>query len=421
MVVLKQFTNNQFDSLEQIEGRLLYDNTLNILRYNDSITYNNILISKDLSNNVTNINNLTLDGNLYLSNHNRTTNSGLILNGTLVTANATELNYTQVTPGVGSASKALVLDSDRDIENINILSANTIFADNLNLDIASIDALNTTGNVGINTSAREYGLEVNHSLGNCLRLTYNDNNGSPNYRCDFKVTSNGSLTILPVGNNPSVIMGANISGHSLSLTKQNVSNNTIDLLLSLTGLPDTSSANGIGTGIEFSTLNNTYTIFTLGTFESYSTNIIDGNETGGYRWRLANNGVLTTVATLSSLGNFACDSISSASLNTELINATHIVETSDIRLKENIKDLNILESKNKILKLEPKKYNFKNKNKECYGFIAQEVKEILPNIIELCKTDEYDDLHHINYTAIIPHLVNCVKDLYIKLKKLENN
>jgi hypothetical protein len=419
MVVLKQFPNNQFNSLDQIEGRLLYDNTLNILRYHDSSTYNNILISKDLSNNVSNINDFTLDGNLYLNNHDRVNNTGLVLNGTLVTANATELNFTQVTPGVASASKALVLDSDRDIENINNLSAYSIFADNLNLDVATIDALNTTGNVGINTSAREFGLEVNHSLGNCLRLTYNDNNGNPDYRCDFKVTSNGSLTILPVGNNPSVIMGANISGHSLSLTKQNVSNNTVDLLLSLTGLPDTASQNGIGSGIEFSSLNSTYTIFTLGTFESYSTNITNNNETAGYRWRLANNGVLSTVATLSSVGTFACDAISSATLYTDLINATHIVETSDIRLKENILNLNILESKEKILQLEPKKYNFKNKNKECYGFIAQEVKEILPNIIEISKNDQYDDLHHINYTAIIPHLVNCVKDLYQKLSELE--
>jgi hypothetical protein len=416
MVVLKQFTNTQFNSLEQIAGRILYDSTLNILRFNDSTNYNNLLVSKDLSNNVTNINDLTISGDLNISNHDRTTNSGLVLNGTLVTATASEINYNQVTPGIASASKTLVLDSDRDIENINTLSATTLIADNLDLDVATINALNTTGNVGINTTARDFGLEVNHYLGNCLRLTYNDNNGSPAYKCDFQVSSNGSLTIQPTGNNPSVLMSANISGHSLSLTKQNVANNTVDLLLSLTGLPDTASANGIGVGTEFSTLNSTYTIFTLGTFEGYSTNITDNHETGAFRWRLANDGVLTQVATLTSLGDFSSNSVS-----TNLLTSTHIVETSDIRLKTNIIELSKEESINKILQLNPKKYNFINKpEKEYSGFIAQEVKKILPSIIEIKKTNEYEDLHHIQYTGIIPHLVNCIKDLYQELLIIKN-
>ncbi len=416
MVVLKHYTNNQFNSLQQIAGRILYDNTLNILRYNDSNSYNNLLVSKDIDHNLTNINNLTMSGDLNIINHDRTYNSGLVLNGTLVTATATEINYNQVTPGIASASKTLVLDSDRDIENINILSATTLIADNLDIDIGTINALNTTGNVGINTSAREFGLEVNHSLGNCLRLTYNDNNGNPEYKCDFQVSSNGSLTIQPTGNNPSVLMSANLSAHSLSLTKQNIANNTVDLLLSLTGLPNSASANGIGVGTEFSTLNSTYTIFTLGTFEAYSTNITDNSETGSFRWRLANNGVLTEVATLTSLGDFSSNSVS-----TNLLTSTHIVETSDLRLKTNIVDLSKEESINKILQLKPKKYNFINKSeKEYAGFIAQEVKEILPSIIEIRKTNEYDDLHHIQYTGIIPHLVNCIKDLYQELLLLKN-
>ena len=417
MVVLKQFTNVEFNSLPQIEGRLLYDNTLNILRYNDSNNYHNLLISKDLSYNVTDINDLTIDGNLNISNHDRNTNTGLELNGTLVTATATELNYTQVIPGTGSASKALVLDSDRDIENINTLSAANIISDNITLDTATIDALNTTGNVGINTSARLFGLEVNHSAGNCLRLTYNDNDGSPTYKCDFQVSSTGSLTIMPTGNNPTVLMSANISGHSLSLTKQNVANNTVDLLLSLTGLPNTASSNGIGTGLEFSTLNSTYTIFTLGTFEAYSTNISDSSETGAYRWRLANNGSLSTVASLSAEGVFNCLTFSS-----ELVTSTHIVETSDIRIKENIINLDIKESVNTILQLKPKKYNIKNKlDKKYCGFIAQEVKEILPSVIEITKTEQISDLHHIQYTGIIPNLVNCIKDLYYELSIIKQN
>lgn len=419
MVVLKHFTTNQFNSLENIAGRVLYDNTLKVLKFNDSATYNNILIFKDQNNNLTDINNFTLGGNLNITNHNRNANTGLTLNGTLVTATASELNYTQVTPGTASASKALVLDSDRDIENINILSAATLIADNLTLDTALIDDLGTTGNVGINTTARLFGLEVNHSTGDCLRLTYNDNDGSPNYRCDFKVTPTGSLTIEPTGNNPVIMMAANLSSHSLSLTKQNVSNNTVSLPLNLTTLPDTSAAVGLGSGMEFGALNSTFTIFTLGTFESHATNITDGSETAGYRWKLAHNGVLTQVASLTSSGLFSCEEMHVTTLQSDLVTSVHIVETSDVRLKDNINSLDKNDSVNKILKLEPKKYNFKNKpDEECYGFIAQEVKEIIPAIIKISKTEELEDLHQIHYTALIPHLVNCIKDLYEKLEKL---
>jgi hypothetical protein len=330
MVILKKYTSNEINELSNLilsKGKIIYDSTTNQLRFNNSSNFNNILVSKDLSNN---------------------------------------------------------------LSDINILSANTL----------NISTLNTFNNLGINTSARDYGLEINHQTGNCLRLTYNDINGNPNIRCDFQMSSNGSLTLLPTGNNPTIMMGANISGHSLSLTKQNASNNTVDIMLNLTGLPNTASENGIGTGIEFGVVNNTYTIFTLGTFEAYSTNITNDNETGAFRWRLANNGSFNIAATLLSNGN---------------LSVTSLTQTSDIRLKENIKDLNINFSKNKILQLDPKIYNFKKDNKECYGFIAQDVKKILPNIIEIINHDTYDDLHNINYIALIPHLVNCIKDIYSNL------
>lgn len=401
MVVVKQLSTTQFSNLNNIAGRVLYDNTLNILRFNDSNTYNNILITKDNNNDVFDINNVYIDGNLDILNHDRNTNSGLLLNSILVTATADELNFTQVIPGIGATSKALVLDSDRNIENIN--------------------QIGTTGNVGINTSARLFGLEVNHSAGKCLRLTYDDNNGSPSYRCDFNVTSSGSLTIQPTGNNPSVSISANINSHSLSLTKQNVSNNTVILPIGLTALPNTAPQNGLGAGIEFSAVNDAYTIFTLGTFESYSTNVSDNHETGAFRWRLANDSALSEVANLSSLGEFTTNILIADHLDVNTIDAGNIVESSDIRLKENIYDLNVVESYNNILKLNPKKYNFKTKpNEECYGLIAQEVLDIFPNIVKITETDEYKDLHLLKYTSLIPHLINSVKELSNQINKLNN-
>ncbi len=46
------------------------------------------------------------------------------MGGTLITATATELNYNDITTiGIAQASKALILDTNRDISNINSLSA----------------------------------------------------------------------------------------------------------------------------------------------------------------------------------------------------------------------------------------------------------------------------------------------------------
>jgi len=64
------------------------------------------------------------------------------------------------------------------------------------VDIITID---TDGNVGIGTIVSDRKLEINDPDGECLRLTYNDNNGSATYYADFSVSSAGNLTITPVG------------------------------------------------------------------------------------------------------------------------------------------------------------------------------------------------------------------------------
>ena len=71
---------------------------------------------------------ITPSGNdVDITTHNGSS-TGLKLNGTLVTSTATELNYVDTTQGTAEASKALVLDANRDIENINILSAKILNA-----------------------------------------------------------------------------------------------------------------------------------------------------------------------------------------------------------------------------------------------------------------------------------------------------
>ena len=35
------------------------------------------------------------------------------------------------------------------------------------------------------------------------------------------------------------------------------------------------------------------------------------------------------------------------------------------------------------------------------------------------KHDEYDDFHSVHYTELIPHLVNCIKELYKEIQELK--
>jgi hypothetical protein len=62
----------------------------------------------------------------------------------------------------------------------------------------------TNSRVGINTSAPGRGLEINEASGNCLRLTYNDADGSAANYADFLVSSSGDLTITPSGGDTTI-------------------------------------------------------------------------------------------------------------------------------------------------------------------------------------------------------------------------
>lgn len=55
------------------------------------------------------------------------------------------------------------------------------------------------GNIGIGTTTPGKKCEINSPTGDCLRLTYNDANGSATNYCDLLVSSAGILTVTPSG------------------------------------------------------------------------------------------------------------------------------------------------------------------------------------------------------------------------------
>lgn len=99
--------------------------------------------------------------------------------------------------------------------------------------------------------------------------------------------------------------------------------------------------------------------------------------------------------------------------STGQFNATIFNSTSDERLKENIEPitsgLNIIES------LSGKTFNFKGAGTKSSGFIAQEIRKIIPEVV----SSQENGYLSVNYDAIIPYLVEAVKELSTANKELK--
>ena len=75
----------------------------------------------------------------------------------------------------------------------------SISALNAAAGLAEVLRIRGSGTIGINTTAPDKALEINSATGDCLRLAYNDANGSATYYTDFTVSPAGNLTITPSG------------------------------------------------------------------------------------------------------------------------------------------------------------------------------------------------------------------------------
>jgi len=94
-----------------------------------------------------------------------------------------------------------------------------------------------------------------------------------------------------------------------------------------------------------------------------------------------------------------------------------LLHSSDRRLKREIEPLAY--GLNAITKLEPKMYYWKDKDQryKSFGLIAQEVQDILPELV--LERDMEDGYLAVNYTEIIPVLINAVKQQQQIIETLE--
>ena len=246
------------------------------------------------------------------------------------------------------------------------------------------------GNLGVGVSAPNTKLEVDGSL----RLTgvsgNPGNNSSANFwnqpgigptiaGYNFAVNTNGTTEAMRIDQYGNVGIGLTpnrrldisdgyaITGSSASSTST---------LLRCVGALGTGQHNGGPAGIEVCHVNGSAGIqlgFTgigqTGSGTSYGVNIYARgsticnmiNNSGTSKLQMNDNGNLYITGTYSYM--------------------------SDIRIKENIRDIDDGEALNKILALQPKKYEYIDKeekgNKSVIGFIAQQVKDVIPEAIEI--------------------------------------
>ena len=89
--------------------------------------------------------------------------------------------------------------------------------------------------------------------------------------------------------------------------------------------------------------------------------------------------------------------------------------TSDKKLKKNI--ISLKDPLSKILSLRGVTFEWKDKTKgeeTQYGFIAQEVEEIIPELVTSGETK------YLNYTGIIPVLIEAIKDQQKQIDELRS-
>ena len=112
---------------------------------------------------------------------------------------------------------------------------------------------------------------------------------------------------------------------------------------------------------------------------------------------------------LRSGGSFTITGIGS----TGVLTCISLVQTSSRKTKENIKPI---EDSEKILELQAVSFDFKNKNHGTNkrGFIAEEVAEVLPNLVVDGETPS------LNYIEMIPYLQDVIKKQEERIKALED-
>jgi hypothetical protein len=94
------------------------------------------------------------------------------------------------------------------------------------------------------------------------------------------------------------------------------------------------------------------------------------------------------------------------------VSASNFITLSDRRLKEGIHPIE--QGLATIDRLSSVYFTWSGTQRADAGFIAQEVKEVIPEAV-----DEQQGMYYVKYNTVIPHLVRAVQELQEKVRTLE--
>lgn len=134
----------------------------------------------------------------------------------------------------------------------------------------------------------------------------------------------------------------------------------------------------------------------------------DGLASANQRLRINANGVYPGADNAYTLGNIS-------NRWTEIWSANGVVQTSDLRLKSNIRDLPY--GLKELMQLRAVAYSWNNNpQSEKIGLIAQEVQQVIPEVVT---GDAKQEMLGMNYAELVPLLINAIKDLKKEVEDLK--
>jgi hypothetical protein len=278
-----------------------------------------------------------------------------------------------------------------------------------NISLTNLAWDNTENNVNITPSIVADSItlyDTNTDSPDFVALNFGDNNNyiKSLYNNGLEINSNYSNITLKINNNE-ICTYTNLD-NTLKV-KQNiivsdVSNNTVIDILQLTRKSTGVPATNMGVGIKFNNENNLNITKATSSIQSKYTNSVNNVENASIIFNTISNGTLSQRCELNHLGQ---------------LHVTSVMESSDMRIKENIITPDLYDSFSKIKKIQIKDYNFKNESKYDIkrGVIAQELNEIMPTAVHFSEKNGYKDFHSVDTRELLSHLIASVQYIIEKL------
>ena len=422
-----RLNNLECENISAISGK----NNINFGFYNIS-NINKAFINSNIISNLS-VNSAIIN-NCFNSNLNSTIINASVINGNNINYNSIYGCNLTITSNLFNPNIKVIIGSNinsslnTSLLNINIsnlnqsgLSVNT-FNSNINPSISInsynsnsypfiiMSNLNSSYSIGINSNNKNYlnfdnisFIDNKNNRTIFKHINYNDNNDN---QFSFGNSNNIIFDLKPQDLPTNTTNKISLGYPFRFLMQQNLNPTQWDNYFKQTTYNQDTMLNVYG-NVNFSTINNTPFFKCIATEfpnESLSINI-GSNAT-------SKNGFILSVGD---------NAFFSSNINVEkdiFVKGT-VGNVSDIRVKEDLKK--IKDSISKIEKINGYIYKRKDTGRIETGLIAQEVMEILPEVINLNLNDSNNNYYNISYGNMTGLLVEGIKELNERLKTIENS